>query len=73
MTEIFVEDDTFLENEDEETQNKTIEERIQDVTDAMSKSIRQPVRCSCCHDGVTSNKVQFNTDISCFTLTGCAS
>eukprot|EP00970_Alexandrium_tamarense_P015468 scaffold5185_cov198-Alexandrium_tamarense.AAC.16 len=42
MTEIFVEDDTFLENEDEETQNKTIEERIQDVTDAMSKSIRQP-------------------------------
>lgn len=50
MTEIFVEDDTFLENEDEETQNKTIEERIQDVTDAMSKSIRQPVRWFCCHD-----------------------
>lgn len=41
MTEIFVEDDYFLSASEEET--LTIEERIAQVSEAMTKAIRQPV------------------------------
>ena len=41
MTEIFVEDDYFLSASEEESM--TIEERIAQVSEAMTKAIRQPV------------------------------
>lgn len=44
MTEIFVQDDCFLHMKDEESGGKTIEDRIAEVNEAMSKAIRQPVR-----------------------------
>ncbi len=43
MTEIFVEDNWFLDNEDSET-TKTVEERIAEVAAAMDAAVRQPVR-----------------------------
>ena len=43
MTEIFVEDDFFLRYGDEEG-NKTIDERIAEVSESMAAAIRQPVR-----------------------------
>lgn len=43
MTEIFVEDDFFLRAGDEEG-NKTIEERIAEVSETMIAAIKQPVR-----------------------------
>ena len=41
MTEIFVEDDYFLTAHEEEVQ--TIEERIAQVSEAMTTAVRQPV------------------------------
>ena len=47
MTEIFVEDDIFLSHgADEEAHATTIDERIAEVNEAMTKAIRQPVRCT---------------------------
>jgi len=43
MTEIFVQDDCFLKCLDEEAANKTIDERIAEVSDTMTTAIRQPV------------------------------
>jgi hypothetical protein len=42
MTEIFVEDDCFLHCSDEEAHVKSIDDRIEEVTATMTKSIRQP-------------------------------
>ena len=44
MTEIFVEDSCFLDFDDEEMPEKTIDQRIEEVNDAMTAAIRQPVR-----------------------------
>jgi hypothetical protein len=41
MTEIFVQDDYFLNKDEEDT--LTIEERIAQVSEVMTKAIRQPV------------------------------
>ena len=46
MTEIFVQDDTFLNIMDEEASSMTIDERIDEVSEEMKKAIRQPVRLS---------------------------
>lgn len=44
MTEIFVQDDCFLRmTEDAEGQAKSVEDRIAEVNEAMTKAIRQPV------------------------------
>ena len=43
MTEIFVQDDCFLHITDEEAQNKSVDERIAEVNEAMVTAIRQPV------------------------------
>lgn len=43
MTEIFVQDNWFLDNEDAET-TKTVDERIVEVSEAMNLAVRQPVR-----------------------------
>lgn len=42
MTEIFLQDDWFLQSKDEEAQSKTIDERIAEVNETMTKAIRQP-------------------------------
>lgn len=62
MTEIFVEDDYFLSASEEET--LTIEERIAQVSEAMTKAIRQPV-------SLYSEKIFIDTsylasDFACF-------
>lgn len=44
MTEIFVEDDFFLKQGSDEEGNITIDERIDQVTEAMKSAIKQPVR-----------------------------
>ena len=43
MTEIFVQDDCFLHCSDEESHTKSIDDRIAEVNEAMTKAIRQPV------------------------------
>lgn len=42
MTEIFLQDDCFLRSTDEEA-NKTVDDRIAEVSEAMMKALRQPV------------------------------
>eukprot|EP00584_Thalassiosira_punctigera_P009402 CAMPEP_0172543510 /NCGR_PEP_ID=MMETSP1067-20121228/13882_1 /TAXON_ID=265564 ORGANISM="Thalassiosira punctigera, Strain Tpunct2005C2" /NCGR_SAMPLE_ID=MMETSP1067 /ASSEMBLY_ACC=CAM_ASM_000444 /LENGTH=824 /DNA_ID=CAMNT_0013329939 /DNA_START=341 /DNA_END=2815 /DNA_ORIENTATION=+ len=42
MTEIFVQDDFFLNLPDEESDAKSIEDRVEEVNEAMKKAIRQP-------------------------------
>lgn len=43
MTEIFVQDESFLKDGDEEAPSKTIDDRIAEVNDKMITAIRQPV------------------------------
>ena len=48
MTEIFVQDDFYMRlTEDAEGQAKTVDERIAEVNEAMTKAIRQPVSKNC--------------------------
>jgi hypothetical protein len=44
MTEIFVQDDSFLHTDGDAEGLKTVEERIAEVSEAMTNAVRQPVR-----------------------------
>jgi hypothetical protein len=66
MTEIFVQDDYFLNIKNEEN-TLTIEERIAQVSDVMTKAIRQPV--SPHFEKYLHNPIYFATDVTLFSVT----